>query len=355
MLEHYRSLYQKITPSEQLIQQTKEKMYSSCKEKKRIHPAILKLCSAACIILILRGSIFALADNLNGGDFFKQLFSSRIDPNSTASSNSADPEQLDHMSSETIGTVVDTEELTVDVMGILVSGNAAKIVLRVTANQLDSVIDEDGSAHRTNYEFEDPCRGNLFDDFEALSYRYYYSYEMPDLKDNQLEIEYTLVKKYNLEGKQFEITLDRFGTRNDVQGALTFLKPLYYDTWTFPVSMPSTGSTYKTICFNRPLGIMNYGITLKDINITAFSIMVHLSCSADPEEYYRQIYDYFKDNANLRVNFKNGAVLTERDFDEYTPGGSDIGDLHLTISFAVPVNVNDIKSISLLGEYWDIN
>ena len=102
-------------------------------------------------------------------------------------------DELENMASSSQGIAVDTEELAIEVVGAIVSGNTAEIVLRVTAKRLDSVLRENGS----NYCFMDyvtilinslPGGG-----WEVMTPALSYNDAVASLAPNQFELHYCLL------------------------------------------------------------------------------------------------------------------------------------------------------------------
>ena len=158
-------------------------------------------------------------------------------------------EQLNGMASSTVGTVVDTDELTIDVMGVIVSGNTAEIMLRVTANQLDSVLYETGAETLENYRFHDDMLGSLFNDFEIGTIGYYYSDRDKSLAPNQFEILYTMIGSGDFKKGQYTIELKDFGyfdfSREDQ------FRPLYLGSWQFNIAFDPGSDTSKSVFINQ--------------------------------------------------------------------------------------------------------
>ena len=339
----YRSIYQKINPSEQLIEKTKEKMYANLTEKNTLKSSVFKICASIVILLVCSGGISAFAYHLTGGDFFREFFIERINHNVELEGSSADFKQIDDMASNTIGTVVDTNEITIDVMGVIVSKNTSSIMLRITANQMDSVLIEGDSGGSRNYHFQDVTSGNLFDNYRMVTYRCFYSNEKEGLEDNQLEILYTIIKDEDMQGKQYEIELGEFGRYNSNKTTFT---ALYHDSWKFAIDFTSESDNFSTVYIDK--AVLDHEIIVNNFSITPLALTIDFIGTASNEDILHQEFEYMGDNANPEVFFSDGNVLKEKDFYSYTLGASyNENKYDILIIFNAPVDVKEIVAIRL--------
>jgi hypothetical protein len=349
--KYYSSLYQKINPREQLIEETREKMYAKLAHRNTWKPSVLKICVSICLLLLFSGSITAFAYHLSGGDFFRQFFTDRMEHASETEYSSVDLSQLNDMASDTIGIVVDTDEITIDVMGAIVCKNTASILLRVTANQLDSVLIEGDHGPVRNYRFLDNTYGNLFKDCRVVSYRYYYSDEKKDLGKNQLEILYTVIKKEDMQGKQYEMGLEDFGSnRNKTNNRIAGFNILYQDNWKFTIDFPAESSNAKTLDINKQ--VPDHDIIVNNINITPLAMTVDFTGIASDEEAFHQEFDYLNEKVDLKLHFRNGNIMTEEDC-RYSTGAGD-GKYNIIAMFNAPVNMEEIVAVTLFDKSYSL-
>lgn len=344
--KYYKSLYKNINPSEQLIEETKVKMEINLINKKILISPVFKICASICILLICSGGITAFAYHLTGGDFFRAFFAERINNNAEIEDSSVDLNQIDYMTSNTIGTVVDTDEITIDIMGVIVSKNTASIMLRVTANQLNSVLIEGDSGGLRHYRFEDNTFGNLFDDCKSITYQYFYSNEKDGLEENQLEILYTIIKNEDLQGKQYEIGLSKFGSYNNTNSYMKTITAIYYDTWKFTIDFTSESDNNSTVYINKP--VIDHDIIINNFSITPLALTIDFTGTALNEDVFRQEFAYLCDNIKLEIHFRDGGLLKAKDFYDYSFRSSfDINKYDITIIFNAPVNIQEVLSIRL--------
>ncbi|MBR0596672.1 hypothetical protein [Sinanaerobacter chloroacetimidivorans] len=310
---------------------------------------------AAFMIVVLSCSA-AAAYTLSGGDFFKQFFEDKANNDAGNDYNYMNTEQLNDMASSTVGTVVGTEYLTIDVMGVIVSGNTAKIMLRVTANQLDSVLYDNGMEPLENYRFHDAVSGSLFNDFEMGSIGYYYSDKNENLAPNQFEILYTLIGKGDFEKAQYTIELKDFGyfdfSREDQ------FAPLYSGSWQFNVAFDPDSDTSKSLFIDKNIMIGGYSFSLNSVNITPLACTINLKCNEGDEVYLdKHITEIFKtfneESKDCSLMLANGTTLSSGQFDVSPSGGAE--GFTLILVFNGPITVDSIVSLSLFGIEYSLN
>lgn len=304
---------------------------------------------AALIIIVFTCTAAAATYTLWGGDFFKQLFINKANNDKQNDYSYMNTEQLSDMASSTVGTVVETNELTIDVIGVIVSGNTAEIMLRVTAKQLDSVLYDTGIEPLENYRFHDDTSGSLFDNFEMGSTGYYYSDKNRSLAPNQFEILYTMTGSEDFEKGQYTIELTDFGyfdfSREDQ------FMPLYSGKWKFNVAFDSNLQASKSILVNKEIIVGDYGFTLGSINITPLACTISLSCNEDEaylNEHIKEIFKAFSDESReCSITLADGTVLNNGQFEAAPSGGAE--GFTLILAFNGPITVNDVVSLSLFG------
>lgn len=309
------------------------------------------------IIIVLTCTAVAAAYTLSGGDFFKQFFTNKSNNDAENDYSYMNTEQLNDMASSTMGTVVDTDDLTIDVMGVIVSGNTAKIMLRVTANQLDSVLYDTGIEPLENYRFHDDMSGSLFDDFEMGSIGYYYSDKDKSLAPNQFEILYTMIGNGDFEKDQYTIKLNNFGyfdfSREDQ------FMPLYSGSWQFNVAFDPNSDTSKSIFIHKEMIIEDYGFTLGSVNITPLACTIRLSCNEDEaylDEHIKEIFKAFSDGSkDCSLMLADGTTLSNRQFEANPSGGAEGEGFTLILAFKGPITVDDVVSLSLFGTEYSLN
>jgi len=326
-----------------------------CSSKKTMKFPSFHFKPPAVVILIvtLLTGVSATAYTLSGGDFFKQFFADKANSSKYSYMNT---EQLDNMASSTVGTVVDTDEITIDVMGVIVSGNTVKIMLKVTANQLDSVLYDTGIEPLMNYRFNDDTSGSLFEDFGMASTSYYYSDKEESLAPNQYEILYTVIGKSTFEKEKYTIVLKNFGYFAIGDGPGTDFVSIYDSSWQFDIGFDSGSDTSKSVFINKQITAGSYRFILKSVNITPLACTVSLECNQDDEylnEHLSEIYKAFSDGTeDCCLTLSNGTKLSNGQFEKSNFGGGEGFTMMLT--FNVPVAVEDVASMSLFGTEYSL-
>ena len=314
-------------------------------------PLYYKSTAAAILIVLLLAGVSAAAYSLSGGGFFKQFFADKANNAAGKNYRHMNTEQLDNMASSTVGTVVDTDEITIDVMGVIISGNTAEIMLKVTANQLDTVLYDTGIKPLKNYRFNDDLGGSLFSNFEIVSSRYYYSDEDKSLAPNQFKILYTLIGTDNFKQEQYSIELRKFGYFTLGNGTGTVFKSLYDDCWQFKVAFDSQTDSSKSILINKEITAGSYSFILNKVNITPLVCTISLKynqtdgyINKNSDKIYQ---DFAKESKDCSLTLKDGTILGSEQFEMNPSGGAEGYTLILT--FNVPVTVSDISSMSIFG------
>jgi hypothetical protein len=312
----------------------------------------LKFAFTVLILFFSLGSIAVTAQHISGGDFFKDFFSKIADNDINNNYDYMDTEQLEGLESSTIGTVVDTPEITIDILGIIKSGNTVDIMLKVKANQLDSVFYNNKENYPLkNYRFNNNILGTLSEGAEQISYRYYYSDEDKSLEPNQFKILYTFIGVKNLDKKDFTLGFSDFGYFPFNKGILSDFHTLYKEEWNFNISLDSIKDSYKQIYLNQSFVYNDSKIIAELLDINSLSCTIKFKL----EEYSDGVFDYLSKNASgFKFLLDNGQTITSKQF-EYTSGGnSKEKEAEVIITFKVPITVENVKSISLFDKNIDI-
>lgn len=332
--------------------------------KKRIFSGGMRLAFALCIFMILTGSVTVAAYKLTGGDFFHMFYSRNVQNN--VSEQASDQvflgaEQYEAISSSTIGTVVETDEITIDVLGAIASGNVSNIMLRITANQLEDITYDNGIEPLKNYRFNDDTGGSLFNRFQQAGIRNYYHDEIQELKPNQFEILYTVIGYETFAGKSYTLELNKFGYFSKENGFVT----KYNNKYSFQMDFDIAADYSRIVDFNHTMVIEGQEILIKQINLTPFSLCIYLQGRAlDDDMISTAVSHLDREAKDLKIAFREGTILDRSNF-TYTTGGSranqegiitedHIGNYQVIVSFNRPINVEMAESFKLHGEWYDI-
>ncbi|MEL7658195.1 MAG: hypothetical protein AAGU75_20060 [Bacillota bacterium] len=365
-MSEYQEFDHIVTP-----QSWKDGLYDKIKSGKRVFVKRRKLtvAIAAVIVLtvILSGAV--LADTLAGGEFFTRLFQEKASYSANDYSY-MDTDQLASISG-TIGTVLDTNELKIELADNVCSGNTAMLLFRVTAKKMDSVLLYTGwdAAPLNNYRF-DSEDGDIFGKQCTSSTRYVYSDEDSSLKKNQFYIMYLIVNTDNTQ----------FASRSFVDGGYTFrfnsfgyipvskgsMETLYEGPWEFTVKLNDGAGYSRIVQMDKSVSIDNLNVTFNEITVTPFALT--LSCYCESVKESESLIVSGKLSEDVSVTLKDGTILvpdtmtesssdgtmtrTERDIRVTIMSGiSDSGSSTwrgtYVIGFNVPVAVGEVESVNI--------
>jgi hypothetical protein len=288
--------------------------------------------------------------------------------------------QIDAMVSSTSGVVVDTEELTIEVLGAMFSGNAAEIKLLVTANELESVWNDDETKYSTNYQFSDEITG-LRERYLEETWCYMgrqYAYSEPatppsdtqvtnyiidkTLAPNQFTLRYTIAADKLAEMDTLSIPikdLSRYIRRGISAG---HPEPLYEGTWQVDIAVDPSHDISKRIAVNREIQAGEYRFLIEDIQLTPFTCMVHLTCLGDTayidenadaifqtvvsarEDFTLHFADGTQQLLGIQLSMGNCEDKYNRD------GGSCYDEYQIDTTFAYPIAVKNVTAITMFGE-----
>jgi hypothetical protein len=311
------------------------------------------VCLAMLCITFLIGGSSALAYTLYGGDFFKLFFTQRAA--TEKEENYIDVEQLNAIASTTIGTVIDTDQLKIDVMDVLTSGNMMTLVLKVTAKQLDTVLYPTDMPPLQNYRFNNDLGGDIFDHMYCGSIEYIYSDKDTSLADNQFEIYYTLTAYDNIIKGDYTLQLSKFGyfTTETPQ-----FHSLYDESWNITIRANNTVDNSKTIYVAKEVEANGYYFTFDSILLTPLTCSINYSYPSGGESTER--FQAFSEGVeNARIILTDGTILTKDDFEITWGSGSDGNGNYapiyiVTFKLNVPINVDDIKAVETFQSVYEI-
>lgn len=251
--------------------------------------------------------------------------------------------ELEALSSETVGVVIDTDELRIEVMDILSGGNDAMVAFRVTAKQLDSLLLHTGwdDAPLNNYRFESAGYGTFFDHLDTGAYSYIYSDTDPSLADNQLYLIWQLNSLHGFAEESYTVTFSKFGLRYLDSG----FSVKYPGPWTFSIRLNNNSEHSRTINLDHTLMLEGKRYTLKYLHLTP------LTCSA--VLIGEEVLDTFSTLTDHPFTFSTNAGEKFSPADKSYGGGKDDGQpavYRLRTRFEVPIDIWEIESAHILGE-----
>lgn len=329
---------------ERLYAKTNERTVSSVRRKR------LPLAATAVIVLVAILSTSVLAASFMGGDFFRQMFINKAEMTNNAY-DYMNVDQLRSIAGTTIGTVLDSDELKIEVMDTISSGNMAMVMLRVTAKEMESVIFNTGYETLMNYRFGSDMDGSLFEDMNQTTIGYYYSEDNPILADNQFEILYTVINHHEFVAGTYSIKLKDFGYYVN-NGTSLVLEPSHKGKWEFQVELADGNEYSHTALIRKPVTAGGYNFILEDIQLTPMSSTIVFSYDSNDE--LSSVFKAFSSNVeDLNITLTDGTILTEDDF-SYSSGsdgaGNPISAIVINLNFNIPITTESVREFSIFGE-----
>ena len=331
----------------------------------------LRIAAAAVLAAILLVGCAYTAYTLSGGEYFKAVFQAKVSQAPGEDYSYMNTDQLTDMQSSTVGRVVDTPELSVDVLGAIAAGNTAEIALKITAAQLDTVLISRGEYDKNrndkafyesigrymNYAFRNDVGPQVAGSVESVQTRYIYSDMDDSLAPNAFVIQYLIIGKTSLKDDIYTIRLSDFGyTPFDENNRPLFnqFTAKYDKTWSFDITFNQKGDTTRTVMINKEVNLdyapfKAYTYVVDSVTVTPlFCILqAHSSVGYSEGSYYAGI-GYAFASSDFSVKLKDGTILHQsipKTFSEWWgPDGAG-----KAVVFDVPITVDDVVSITVGG------
>ena len=259
-----------------------------------------------------------------------------------------DLEQLENMASSTTGIAVDTEELSVEVLGALFSGSTAQIHLRVTAKELETVLREGSNHGIGNYEFGDAIgyiRYLLGFADTSISTKHVYSDTKDTLAPNQYELYYQIFTREPITKDSLLLALKDFGYIERT------LVPLYEGYWQVDVAVDPAADSSIRVFPKEEILLEEYRLTVDEIHLSPLGCQAYLTCpdGVALEEWQQYLLRelVFEESRNTTLMLTDGTRLDQRHFTVGCGGGESTFDLRM--SFAAPIAVESIETLEVLG------
>lgn len=308
------------------------------------------LCALLCICLLSGCGKSSEPVVRPGAEYFTTYYKDKETP---ARLNS---EELRYMASSTYGTVVDTEELSIEVDGALFCGSTAEIALRVTAKELDSALGENGR----HYKFGDECAMLMIDTLGRNCYPLEPSYTYCDtdesLAPNQFLLHYRFSTHEPLTMETLTIPLQDFGHFND---RWRFV-PLYEGKWQVPIAVDPVADLSRQVTPQAELTAGGYRFTVEKIRLTPLSCFARLRCQGDDaflEENAQGIVQTLADGLEtLALHFSDGEALIPG-MAAYVGSAEDMmvlqgklyDEYYIGYYTEAPLDIEQMESLKLFG------
>ena len=291
-------------------------------------------------------------DEPSGAAAIRQYYSQKAEKDTAHDYSHMDLDTLDGLASGTIGNVVDTDELSIDVMGAVISRNAAEIVLRITAKQLDTLVYDNGIPPLSNYRFSDETAlfGRQTFGEKTYSADHWYTYSQSDgrLAGNQCELHYFIRYPEPLETDNLIIPLTDFGY---YKTAAEFV-PVYENTWQVSIANDALSDSSRMIGGEREITVGDYRMSVEDITVSPLMCSFRLVCLEDEavtgENMSSMINACFSEKDRFFLTLADGTILDGTQLDI---GGSVVQQYPLiftwTLPYPGPLNVDTVSAVTI--------
>ena len=291
-------------------------------------------------------------DEPSGAAAIRQYYSQKAEKDTAHDYSHMDLDTLDGLASGTIGNVVDTDELSIDVMGAVISRNAAEIVLRITAKQLDTLVYDNGIPPLSNYRFSDETAlfGRQTFGEKTYSADHWYTYSQSDgrLAGNQCELHYFIRYPEPLETDNLIIPLTDFGY---YKTAAEFV-PVYENTWQVSIANDALSDSSRMIGGEREITVGDYRMSVEDITVSPLMCSFRLVCLEDEavtgENMSSMINACFSEKDRFFLTLADGTILDGTQLDI---SGSVVQQYPLvftwTLSYPGPLNVDTVSAVTI--------
>ncbi len=330
------------------------------KEGKNIkwHPSLRRLPKVAIIILCIilaSGTVATATYVILGAENFKGFFTKELLKNQMEKPGIMNLHQLQDMSVSTNGIVCETNELRFELLGLIKSEDTATIMLKITAKQLDSILYDGGIPVLKNYRFNDEG-GSLAEISSQGRSRYIYSDEDDTLKENQCIYIASFISDDSLDDKEYSFSFTDFGyfTIGKKNSPGTDFPIIYEGTWEFNVAFDNAKNIGKNIDLHRTVNIEDLVMRMETVKMTPLFCIVNFSAKDNS-----QINTFIKHINDIEFKLKDGSILNS-DYYSISGGGGfnyledDKAKYDITIDFLVPIDINQIEAISILGEDYSL-
>ena len=305
----------------------------------------LRFTAAAAAVALLATS--AIAYTVSGGTFFREMFLRRAGQSQVCAAY-MDADQLLELGSESVGTVVENQNLRLELVDAVCSGNTAMTAVRVTAKKLESFPQEVGD-HR-DYGFLE-LSDSISEGNEAFgsSWRYVFSDEDPMLADNECFLVLTITSRSEIPEDTYSILLGDFGWQTaDSQ------EVLYPGSWLLPVHLNGEGRASQTVELSAELPLNDDTYLLTEVVATPLTLTMEFTCDSGDPDCPDSLLSAL---ADLTVELKDGTVLQRQDFTTLctATGTGEQWSITVGLEFSVPLPAGAVQCLSMGGQTLELD
>lgn len=327
--------------------------YRAAEAEKNTPPAkrgkwrFLRFTAVAAAVALLATS--AIAYTVSGGAFFREMFLRRAGEGETYAAY-MDADQLLELGSESVGIVVENENLRLELVDAVCSGNTAMAAVRVTAKQLESFPQEVGE-HR-NYGFLDVSDSiSQGDEAFGARWRYVFSDEDPTLADNECFLVLTITSRSEIPEDTYSILLGDFGWHTADSEEV-----LYPGSWALPVRLSGEDRASQTVELelDLELPLNGYVYHLTEAVSTPLTLTMEFTCDSGDLDCPDGLLGALGD---LTVELEDGTVLSGQDFTTLctAAGTGEQWNITVGLEFSVPLPAGAVQCLSLGGQTLELD
>ena len=313
------------------------------KEAKRrglFRRSALRFTAVAAAVVLLAGS--AIAYTVGGGEFFRDMFLRRSEemPAYAAVMNA---EQLLELGSESVGTVVMSEEFRLEVVDAVCSGNSAMAAIRITALQLEEFAqDEENWKNYCFLEMSDSISASR-EGFSA-SWSYVFSDQDESLAPNECFLILRLTSREMIGRDTYTIALEDFGYIQRGQEDTV----LYPGKWEVQVTLDGSVGHSRSVELNAPITLDGFAYTLTHAVVTPLTLTMEFTSESDDFNCPDVLFTAVRE---MELKLQDGSLLGAGDF--YTScsaaGTGEMWKMTVGVEFPVPLPAGAVQCLSLGG------
>lgn len=307
-----------------------------------------RLAMAGLAAALLGGS--ALAYSLTGGAFFTRMFDF-FGQELGLEAGVADMSQLAKSRDAALGTILETDELRVELLDAVSGGYMSMTALRVTCKQLDTVMELDAEGNSLWQVMFSDIDGTMTENAHmyGTSCRYPGDELGLDLKPNQFYLIVSANSTETILAGTYTLELhDLVKSGMDVKDTV-----LCAGDWTLSIPLEDGAKYARTVPCGKTYAVGGIEYVLSEIQYSPLAMNLYFSADSREGESSRGFGRSFTDYS---VTLKNGRVLGSDWFCCGIGSGSDTDGVRarVTLEFNAPLNVDEIASVQFCGHSVDL-
>ncbi|WP_369282686.1 hypothetical protein [Oscillibacter sp. GMB15532] len=293
---------------------------------------------AAAAAALLGGS--ALAYSLTGGVFITRVFDF-FGQELGLDADVADMSQLAKTDGAALGTILETDELRVELLDAVSGGYMSMTALRVTCKQLDTVLEKDENGDVLWQAMFGDTEGSITDNATVYGSSYQYTGEKLglELASNQFCLIFNTNSTETIKAGIYTLELHNLVKSSwDTEDTV-----LYTGDWTLNIPLEDGANYARTALVGETYSISGTEYLLERVQYSPLSINLYFSSETPAEDRF--------DFTDYSVMLKDGRVLDGPWLFCGVGSGSDASgsSAQVTLEFNAPLNVDQIASVQFCG------